>query len=95
MEDIWKNRTHPQFDPRSMRILLTAAQLKALPFKEVTLDELADGPMCTMEYNPTHYYPKGLHPRKRERGHDLQYRYLLAVSKPVEPQKEDYGKQKI
>jgi hypothetical protein len=75
MTSIWNNKSHAQFDRRSMRILLTPKQIEALPFKTVNKDELWEV-MATMEFNPTTYYPAEVEILPTEEGHDLNFRYI-------------------
>lgn len=62
------------------RILLSKQAIEALPFKEVSADEL-QAVMCSWSFNPILYYPKDLAQGKNEKGYDGKYRYLLLESK--------------
>lgn len=58
------------------RKLFPKAFMEHMPFKIVNKQELYEL-MCTWDYNPTFFYPKGVRKRKNEQGHNAMYRFVL------------------
>ncbi len=82
VQDVWTHRHHPRFNPRTMRIELTAEELEALPFKEVTVEEYLE--LKTHDdFNPWSCYGDEAEAtytlQDGEVAHDLRYRYRITA----------------
>lgn len=73
------------FDPVSLRLLLSWREIKKLPIKRCTAEELHEA-KCGWYFNPTRYYPKGGRLLKDEQGYDHQYRYVLDIPTGTGPE---------
>lgn len=69
-------KTHPQYNPDTLRIHLSFSELRNMPTKSVNSEELYEL-KCNADYNPTAYYEHEIPLYVGEVGHDLVYRYLL------------------
>lgn len=71
-------QSHTAYDPKTLRIMLSKEELEALPFKQVTKDELYEL-KGNDDYNPTVYYSEKVELQANEVGHDLVNRYCTYV----------------
>lgn len=69
-------KDHPDYDPDTLRIKLPFNQLRNMPVKQVTHEELYELKM-NADFNPAMYYSHRLPLHVGEVGHDLVYRYVL------------------
>lgn len=92
-EELSTFQNHKYYDVRSNRVLLPLSEMRKLPLKWITKEELYYL-KCGCYFNPTAYYLE-LPPSKREVGSDLNYRYFVADSEaysyPTRQEAQEYG----